>query len=70
MQDINEECVVLEEVISLETAAVTDPKIRKKFAVVGCGGTDRMGVTCTPNSKYVFVVLHMRGQAIHLSLSL
>lgn len=41
MQDINEECVVLEEVISLETAAVTDPKVRKKFAVVGCGGRGR-----------------------------
>lgn len=36
MQDINEECVVLEEVVSLEPGAVTDPKIRKKFAVVGC----------------------------------
>lgn len=36
MQDINEECVVLEEVVSLEPAAVTDPKIRKKFAVVAC----------------------------------
>lgn len=59
MQDIDEECVVLEEVISLEAAAVTDPKIRQKFAVVGCEGTDRMGVTRTPNNKYVFVVLHM-----------
>lgn len=38
MQDINEECVVLEEVINLETAAVTDPKISKEFAVVSCGG--------------------------------
>lgn len=38
MQDINKECVVLQEVISLETAAVADPKVRQKFAVVGCGG--------------------------------
>lgn len=36
VQDINEECVVLEEVVSLEPAAVTDPKIRKKFVVVAC----------------------------------
>lgn len=36
MQDINEECVVLEEVVSLEPAAVTDSKIRKKFVVVAC----------------------------------
>lgn len=37
MQDINEKSVVLEEVISLQTAAVSDPKVRKKFAIVGCG---------------------------------
>ena len=36
MQDIDEECVVLEEVIGLEAAAVTDAKIRQKLAVVGC----------------------------------
>lgn len=51
VQDINEERVVLEEVINLETAAVTDPKIRKKFAVVGCGGADKMGVTCRADNK-------------------
>lgn len=43
MQDINKECVILEEVIYLETAAVTDPKVRKKFAVVGCGEADKLG---------------------------
>lgn len=37
MQDINEKSVVLEEVVSLQTAAVSDPKVRKKFAIVGCG---------------------------------
>lgn len=39
VQDINEERVVLEEVVGLETAAITDPKVRKEFAVVGCGGS-------------------------------
>lgn len=37
MQDINEKSVVLEEVVSLQAAAVSDPKVRKKFAIVGCG---------------------------------
>lgn len=37
MQDINKKSVVLEEVVSLQTAAVSDPKVRKKFAIVGCG---------------------------------
>ena len=36
VQNVNEERVVLQEVISLETAAVTDPKVREKLAVVGC----------------------------------
>lgn len=36
MQHGDEECIVLEEVISLETAAITNPKVRKKFSVVGC----------------------------------
>ncbi len=45
MQDINKKRVVLEEVISLKAAAITDPKIRKMFAVVGCGGAERTGVT-------------------------
>lgn len=40
MQDVNEECVVLEEVVGLETAAVTDPEIREELAVVGCGRAD------------------------------
>lgn len=51
MQDINEERVVLEEVINLETAAVTDPKIGKKFVVVGCGGADKMEVTRIADNK-------------------
>lgn len=66
MQDINEECVVLQEVISLQTAAITDPKVSKKFAVVGC--EDRIGITCTPNNKYVLVVLYMFGQCALLFL--
>lgn len=45
MQEINEECVVLKEVIRLQTASVTDPKIRKKFSVVGC--KDSMDITHT-----------------------
>lgn len=36
MQDVDEERVVLEEVVNLQSAAVTDPEVRKKFAVVGC----------------------------------
>jgi len=53
VQDVNEERVVLEEVIDLETAAVTDPEISKKFAVVGCGS----------HAVYVFVNIYMRGQS-------
>lgn len=42
MQDVDKKCVVLEEVISLETAAISDPKIREEFGVVGCAEADRM----------------------------
>lgn len=52
MQDIHEECVILEEVICLETAAITDPEIRKQSAVVGCGGADKSGVTCIPKELW------------------
>lgn len=56
MQDIDKECVVLEEVINLQSAAVTDPKVRKKFVVVGCEEADGMEITDTPNNKHVFVL--------------
>lgn len=71
MQDINKECVVLEEVINLETAAIADSKISKKFAVVGCGGANRMGVqtiakqgikTRLTMSLNALVHLHLSGQ--------
>lgn len=39
VQDINEERVVLEEIVGLETAAITDSEVRKEFAVVGWGGS-------------------------------
>ena len=42
MQDVDKKRVVLEEVIGLQSAAVTDPEVRKKFAVVGCEEADRM----------------------------
>lgn len=43
MKNVDEERVVLEEVVHLQTAAVADPEIGKKFAVVGCEEADRMG---------------------------
>lgn len=36
VQHVDEQSVVLEEVVSLEAAAVADPKVGEKFAVVGC----------------------------------
>lgn len=53
VQDGNEECVILKEVIGLQTAAVTDPKIPKKFAVVGC--EDSVDIIATATNKYVLV---------------
>lgn len=49
MQDIDEECVVLEEVIDLEAAAIADPEIGEKFVVVGCGG--ETGMVLHPHLK-------------------
>lgn len=37
VQYVDEERVILEEVVSLETAAVSNPKFREEFVVVGCG---------------------------------
>lgn len=42
VKDIDEECVVLKEVISLETAAITDPKVSKKLTVVGWEETESL----------------------------
>lgn len=36
MQDVDEERVVLKEVVGLETAAVTNPKVGEELVVVGC----------------------------------
>lgn len=63
VQDIDEECVILEEIIDLETASIADPKISKKFAVVGCGGTDRMGFTYI-HLITVSAYLNMWGQCV------
>lgn len=35
MQDVDEERVVLQEVVRLQAAAVSNPKVSKKFVVVG-----------------------------------
>lgn len=35
MQNVHEECVVLEEVIGLQATAVADPKVRQELVVVG-----------------------------------
>lgn len=37
VQDVDEKGVVLEKVVGLQTAAVSDPEVGEKFAVVGCG---------------------------------
>lgn len=56
VQDINEQRVVLEEVVGLETAAITNSKVRKEFAVVGCEGSGGQKRGYTHALKLVIVM--------------
>lgn len=44
VQDVDEEGVVLEKVVGLQTAAVSDAEVGEKFAVVGCGAREERQV--------------------------